>query len=79
MGGDGAVGGLSRAGGRPLWHKTKEACDLQCDRESRRVWAYDLPPKASGGAPKRYVAADVREFEAGRDMGAERLKHVREA
>ena len=51
--------------GRPLVHRCKDACELQCDKErDRRVWAYDLPaPAGQSGAPKRYVAATVDELE----------------
>ena len=65
-------------------HRAKDACALQCAREpGKRVWAYDLPA-AEGGAPKRYLAATVADFErayaalpAARQNAYEVIDHAR--
>jgi len=53
--------------GRPLIHRVLAAAREQVtgDKDDRRIWAFDLPPRAgSGGAPKRWLVATPAEFDA---------------
>ena len=67
--------------GRPLVHNSLKAARFQCDRDSdtcRRVWAFDLPPRDGGGAPKRYVTATLAEFGAAYAQVPAPSRHVYE-
>ena len=53
--------------GRPLIHRALAAAREQVagDKDGRRIWAFDLPPRAGwGGAPKRWLVATPAEFDA---------------
>lgn len=66
---------------RPLVHNSLKAARLQCDRDGdacRRVWAFDLPSRDGGGAPKRYVTATPAEFGAAYAQVPAPSRHVYE-
>ena len=66
--------------GGPVIHNKIEAAQAQLkgDKEGRRIWALDLPPPDSGGAPKRWFVATPAEVDEGYARLPPQDRHVYE-